>query len=95
MKTTREELGAVKHFAFDKEVHSIDTIRLKNVGEAFSCSVCQGGYKYEYSLKRHVLKSHVNRAYITNSDCEVFGEITLRIILRFLTNLLIEVKYLI
>ena len=66
------KIMTTKHFQFLREIHSVHTTDVKN---PHCCSICRCGYKYEYSLKRHILKSHVNRAYISPSDLEVFSKL--------------------
>lgn len=58
------------YYNFDVNRHIV-----KDSGKEFYCAICNSNYKYEYSLKRHVLRTHVNRSYIIHSDLVAFGKL--------------------
>jgi len=56
-------------FTFDKQ-HFIP----ENGEKLVKCKVCNCSYKHEFSLKRHFLRTHVNRSYIPDSERTMLGE---------------------
>lgn len=60
------------YYNFNMELHSV--VEKTDKATVFICSICSCSYKYEHSLKRHVLRSHINRAYIKPDDRLAFGK---------------------
>lgn len=55
-------------------IHTYDGVKRDGNSDAFHCLFCSCSYKSFIGLKKHVLKSHINRAYIKPSDKQTFGQ---------------------
>ena len=60
-----EETG--RYFQF--ELLPVHTERRNRLGrKMFECDVCAGVYRHSFSLKRHYLRNHINRRYVSRVD---------------------------
>ena len=58
---------AGRYFQFELlPVHTGSRNRLGR--KMFECDVCSGVYRHSFSLKRHYLRNHINRRYISRVD---------------------------
>ena len=63
----KPEEGAGRYFQFELlPVHTGSRNRLGR--KMFECDVCAGVYRHSFSLKRHYLRNHINRRYISRVD---------------------------
>jgi hypothetical protein len=60
------KLGVNGYFEF--ELLPIHTAKNRLGRKMFQCDVCSGVYRHCFSLKRHYLRNHINRRYISRVD---------------------------